>query len=76
MTDSVQPTRWSSKAPTKPGFYWYRHHDAKKLEDGSNEAEPVRLMDDGRVLFLGDWRGHYLSALTDAMWGPSIEAPI
>lgn len=75
VNETQTEMRWSQKPPTAPGFYWYKHHDAKKLEDGTNEPEPVRLMADGRVLFLGDWRGHDVTLLGEALWGERIAVP-
>jgi hypothetical protein len=64
--------KWKSTTPQSPGLYWYIHKDAKQLDEGLNTPEPVKLTSDGRVLFIGDWRGHDPHRLPLGLWGDRI----
>ncbi len=66
---------WTTTRPTVPGWYWYKHRDSQKLDEGSNEPEPVRVTADGRLLFVGDWRGHESRDLPSGLFGDRIEIP-
>ncbi len=66
---------WTKQSPQSPGIYWYQHRDQEKHSKASNRPEPVKLTSDGRILFLGDWRGHVPAELSLGLWGERIEYP-